>query len=88
MDDTALDGNAAGGVLQEVFPFEMTMAEGTCANCGTTSELGAAIVYMSGMGSILHCHSCEQVLIRLASAGGSYWLDMRGMRTMRIRTAR
>ena len=30
----ALDGNAIGGLLHEVFGTEMTAAEGTCAACG------------------------------------------------------
>ena len=28
--DLRLDGNAAGGLLNEIFPFEMTAAEATC----------------------------------------------------------
>ena len=34
-NDLRLDGNAAGGLLNEIFPFEMTAAEATCAGCGT-----------------------------------------------------
>ena len=33
MPDTSLDGNAAGGVLAEVFLSEMTGAITTCATC-------------------------------------------------------
>jgi hypothetical protein len=40
MDNTTLDGNAAGGILREIFPFEMTLAEGTCAHCGSTRVVG------------------------------------------------
>ena len=32
--DLRLDGNAAGGLLNEIFPFEMTTAQATCAGCG------------------------------------------------------
>ena len=32
--DMKLDGNAIGGLLREIFAMEMTMAQGTCANCG------------------------------------------------------
>jgi hypothetical protein len=86
MDNTALDGNAAGGILREVFPFEMTLAEGTCAHCGTTSMIGAAMAYLSGMGTVIRCPSCEQVLMRITSIRGSYWLDMQGMRALRVKT--
>ena len=36
-----LDGNAAAGTLQEIFPFEMTLAQITCTGCGTTNMIGA-----------------------------------------------
>ena len=35
-----LDGNAAAGLLRELFAFEMTTALGTCANCGKTGSIG------------------------------------------------
>ena len=36
-----LDGNAAAGMLQAIFPFDMTLAQVTCAGCGTTTMIGA-----------------------------------------------
>ena len=36
-----LDGNSAAGLLQEVFPFEMTNVSVTCAGCGAVGRLGA-----------------------------------------------
>jgi Family of unknown function (DUF6510) len=85
MEKTTLDGNAAGGILREIFPFEMTLAEGTCAHCGDTNALGATIAYLSGMGTVLRCPSCEQVLIRIVSIRGEYRLDMQGVRVLRIK---
>ena len=35
----ALDGNAIGGLLVEVFGVEMTTATGACANCGATGSM-------------------------------------------------
>ncbi len=49
MDDTTLDGNAAGGILREIFPFEMTLVEETCAHCSGTSPVGALTVYKSSI---------------------------------------
>ena len=42
MDETELrlDGNAAAGLLAEVFAFEITAAELTCASCGAPLEEG------------------------------------------------
>ncbi len=36
-----LDGNAAAGTLQAIFPFEMTLVQVTCTGCGTTNMIGA-----------------------------------------------
>ena len=82
-----LDGNAAGGILQEVFPFEMTTALGTCAGCGATKEMGALSVYMHGMGMVIRCPDCDNVLIRVVRARGEYWLDMQGVRVLRLKPA-
>lgn len=79
-----LDGNAAGGILQEIFPFDMTLVQVTCTGCGTTNAIGAVAVYMHGMGTVLRCPTCESVLIRVAQAKGRYWLDMRGVRVLQI----
>jgi hypothetical protein len=45
MDELRLDGNAVGGLLGEIFPFEMTTAQVTCANCGSLWRVGQAMVY-------------------------------------------
>jgi len=84
--ENKLDGNAAAGILQEIFPFEMTLVQATCTGCGTTNAIGAAAVYMHGMRTVVRCPSCDTVLIRVVHAKGRYWLDMRGMRVLQIST--
>ena len=86
MDDTTLDGNAAGGILREIFPFEMTLVEETCAHCSTTRAVGALNVYMSSMGTVMRCPACDNVLIRIVRTKDRYWLDMQGVRVLQIRT--
>ncbi len=86
MDNTTLDGNAAGGILREIFPFEMTLVEETCAHCSTTRAVGELTADMSAMGTVMRCPTCEQVLIRIVSTRGRYWLDMQGVRVLQIRT--
>ena len=82
--ENKLDGNAAAGTLQEIFPFEMTLAQTTCAGCGATDVIGALAAYMHGMGTVIRCPSCDTVLIRVVQAKGRYWLDMRGVRVLQI----
>src|SRR5258708_24743786 len=88
MDNTTLDGNAAGGILREIFPFEMTLAEGTCAHCGSTRVVGELTAYMSAMGTVMRCPTCDNVLMRVVSTKGRYWRGMHRARVLPIRTAR
>lgn len=84
--ENKLDGNAAGGILQEFFPFEMTLGQATCAGCGVTNANCALAVYMHSMGTVIRCPSCDSVLIRVVHAQGRYWVDTRGGRVLQIST--
>ena len=79
-----LDGNAAGGLLNEIFPFEMTTAETTCGGCGKLRSIGELMLYQHGMGTILRCADCDTALIRITHVRGSYRLDLSGMSCLRI----
>ena len=82
--DNRLDGNAAAGLLEEIFPFEVTTSVVTCAGCGQRNPVGALIAYLHGMGTIVRCPGCDAVLIRVAKTQGAYWLDMRGALVLQI----
>jgi hypothetical protein len=73
-----LDGNAAAGLLAEVFTVEATTAVVTCASCGGSGPLGAAVAYVSDMGTVMRCATCSEVLIRAAEIRERVMLDMRG----------
>ena len=45
-----LDGNAIGGLLQQVFGTDMTDAEATCATCGAAGPVAETVVYLLGPG--------------------------------------
>jgi hypothetical protein len=77
MDELRLDGNSAAGLLQEVFPFEMTTTSSRCQGCGAIEPLGALMSY-GGAGQILRCPHCESVVLRIVHSDGRYWLDLRG----------
>ena len=82
--ENKLDGNAAAGDLQAIFPFEMTLVQVTCTGCGTTNMIGTTTAYMHGMGTVVRCPECDNVLMRVAQIKGRYLLDMRGVRVMQI----
>lgn len=84
VDERKLDGNVAGGILGTLFPFEMTSARTICAGCGHQRAVGELAVYLHPLGTIVRCPGCDTVQIRVAEIRGHYWLDLRGVRTMRI----
>ena len=82
--ENKLDGNAAAGALQAIFPFDMTLVQATCTACGATNPLGATAAYMHGMGTVVRCPVCDNALIRVALVKGRHLLDMRGVRVLQI----
>jgi hypothetical protein len=82
-----LDGNAAAGILSEVLIQDITTAIATCANCGTIRALGALLVYVHGMGTVLRCPSCDAVVLRVARTPTRLWLDPTGARLVVMASA-
>ena len=80
--NSRLDGNAAGGLLLEVFAFEATAARATCAGCTKVSPLGELRLYAIELGAILRCPSCDEAVIRVARTQRGLWLDLRGAATI------
>jgi hypothetical protein len=85
MHDASLDGNAAAGVLAEVFLPEMTMAVTTCASCGAVRPVGELRAYMQAPGAVLRCVLCGVVQIRMVHAPGRAWLDLRGVQALQMK---
>jgi Zn finger protein HypA/HybF involved in hydrogenase expression len=79
-----LDGNAAAGVLQEIFALEMTASPTECANCGREGELGSLMAFTQSPGIVLRCPACEQVMIRIVRTPDAIYLDARGAVYLRL----
>ena len=75
-----LDGNAAAGILSEVFVPDITTARATCANCGTMRAFGALPLYGQSMGAVMRCPTCDAVVLRVARTPTGLWLDPTGAR--------
>jgi hypothetical protein len=82
-----LDGNAAAGLLSELFVPDFTAASATCAGCGTTRPVGALLMYAHGMGAVLRCASCEAVVLCLTRTPTQVWLDPTGVRRIVVAAA-
>ena len=80
-----LDGNAAGGMLREVFAHEMTDALATCMGCERESPIGTLFDYGGEMGVILRCPSCDTVMLRIVSTPAGMHLDASGTAHFLIR---
>jgi predicted RNA-binding Zn-ribbon protein involved in translation (DUF1610 family) len=67
----ALDGNAIGGAMYDIFGVEMTAAMTICLSCGGSLLLAEQAVYSRGPGIVVRCRTCESILL--------VWVNVRGM---------
>ena len=79
MDELTLDGNAAAGLLTEVFSAEATAAVVRCASCGAEGPVATVQVYAHGPGTVLRCPGCEAVIMRFARIRGRLVADLHGI---------
>lgn len=83
-DEMRLDGNAAGGVLREVFAQDVTAALATCTGCGQAGPVGALLEYGREMGVILRCPVCDTALLRIVHTPGWLRVDASGISLLMI----
>ena len=81
-----LDGNAAAGLMREFFAFDVTTATLICGGCSMEAELGAIRVYGEPMGAVFRCRQCDTAVVRLVRTPAGFWMDMRGSRSLRVRS--
>lgn len=79
IEEMRLDGNAAGGVLLQIFAHDMTAAMVTCAGCGSAAPMAALLDYGGPMGVILRCPVCDTALLRVACTPGWVRMDTSGV---------
>jgi hypothetical protein len=78
----ALDGNAIGGLLIELFGSEMTDREGECAHCGAVMQVAELSVYLEAPGVVGRCRSCDGVLLVVVEAHGVRCVDFTGLASL------
>ena len=79
-----VDGNAAGGILSELFVPDFTVARAKCAGCGVTRTVGVLLVYAHGMGTVMRCPGCDGVVLRIARTPTHLWLDATGATSIAV----
>jgi predicted RNA-binding Zn-ribbon protein involved in translation (DUF1610 family) len=80
-----LDGNAAAGILHEIFTLEMTDSLTECANCGKEGAIGTLWAFLQAPGLVLRCPACGNVVLRIVQARETVYLDLRGAVFVRLR---
>ena len=75
----AVDGNAIGGLLLDVFGTEMTTATGRCGSCGTASVVAELAVYLRAPGTVVRCRTCTAVLMVFVRSKGMTCVDLSGL---------
>jgi hypothetical protein len=79
----ALDGNAIGGMLIDVFGTDMTAANSTCGTCGAIRPVAELLVYMRAPGIVVRCRTCDNVLMVFVKAHGvTCAVDLAGMASL------
>ena len=77
-DNRTLDGNAAAGPLRQLFAVDLVSALSTCGHCGSTTPLGAHVLFADAPALVLRCPGCAGVVLRYGESGGRLRLDLRG----------
>ena len=78
----ALDGNAIGGLLLEVFGEEMTTAWTECDNCADLRVLAELRVYLRAPGTVVRCRTCDSVMMVFVDVHGIKCVDLHGLASL------
>ncbi|MFE1644510.1 DUF6510 family protein [Microbacterium sp. P01] len=82
---THLDGNALAGTLVDALGADLTDRSARCAHCGTTAVVATCLVYVSPMGVVARCATCDAVLVTVVeSQDGRRWFGMPGVAAVEI----
>jgi len=84
VDNSALDGNAIGGLLHDVFGAEMTTAVGTCAHCGSRRQVAEFVVYVGGPGTVARCRDCLALLMVITNRRTMNCVDLTGLSDLAV----
>ena len=66
---SVVDGNAAAGMLWDVFEADVTALVGVCGGCGDASALAEAVVELDETAAIVRCRSCTHTLFTVLRDG-------------------
>ena len=84
---SGLDGNAAAGVLADVFGSDVTGSGTVCVACGAHRAVAELVAFVEGPGAVLRCRSCTGLMIVVVSVRGRACVDLQGLAAFELREA-
>jgi formate dehydrogenase maturation protein FdhE len=81
---THVDGNALGGLFNELFGVEMTERRGCCDACGSVNPVGALMVFRQAPGAVVRCPVCTTVLMVVVRIGETLRIGFGSLRWMEL----
>lgn len=75
----AVDGNAIGGLLIDIFGGDMTLAGSICGTCGASRPVAELVVYLRAPGTVVRCRTCGSVLMVFVERRGVTGVDLSGL---------
>ena len=66
---STVDGNAAAGMLWDVFGTDVTTLVGVCGGCGSAAPLAETVVELDETAAIVRCRSCTHTLVTVLHSG-------------------
>jgi hypothetical protein len=66
---SVVDGNAAAGMLWDVFGTDVTGSIAVCGGCEAAAPLAEAVVELDETAAIVRCRSCTHTLLTVLRDG-------------------
>ena len=79
------DGNAADGILREVFAFDAASVTLTCGQCGAIGPVGTTSLDGGSLSKVLRCSHCATAILRVIRTPRGLWLEMESIRSLMVR---
>jgi len=80
-----VDGNAAAGLLAEVFDADVTALIGVCGGCRAAAPLGETVVEIDDVAAIVRCRSCTHTLLTVLRTEGGVRVVLGALRELERR---
>jgi NAD(P)H-flavin reductase len=80
--DEAMLAEVAWPAADKVFGTEMTTATGLCGTCGAISQVAELAVYLRGLGTVVRCRSCDNVLMVFVQVRGVTCVNLEGLASL------